>query len=45
VAGEPGNARDALWRRLDDTARAALTVPFVPGPDGLRASFPVTVDA
>ena len=45
VAGDPGNPRDFLWRRLNDAERAALTVPFVPGPDGLRASFPIIVAA
>lgn len=45
VAGEPGNARDLLWRRLDEAGRAALTVPFAPGADGLRANFPVVVAA
>ena len=45
VAGDPGNARDFLWRRLDEAERAALTVPFVSGSDGLRASFPIVVAA
>ena len=45
VAGDPGNARDFLWRRLDERGRAALTVPFVSGSDGLRAEFPITVQA
>lgn len=45
VAGEPGNERDGLWRRLGPEARAALTVPFTPGSDGLRAAFPITVQA
>lgn len=43
VAGEAGNPRDFLWRRLDEADRAALTVAFVPGSDGLRANFPLTV--
>jgi len=43
VAGDPGNERDFLWRRLDAAGRAALTVPFTPGVDGLRAQFPITV--
>lgn len=43
VAGDPGNERDFLWRRLDEAGRAALTVPFTPGVDGLRAQFPITV--
>ncbi|MDO8719951.1 MAG: intradiol ring-cleavage dioxygenase, partial [Polaromonas sp.] len=46
VAGDTGNARDFLWRRLpDDAARAALTVPFTPGQGGLHATFPIVVDA
>ncbi len=45
VADDPGNPRDFLWRRLNEADRAALTVPFTPGSDGLRASFPIVVDA
>jgi protocatechuate 3,4-dioxygenase, beta subunit len=46
VAGEALNQRDFLWRSLaDEQARAALTVPFTPGPDGLRAQFPLVVQA
>jgi len=45
VAGDPGNARDFLWRNLGDTDRAALTVAFVPGSDGLQARFPIVVSA
>jgi protocatechuate 3,4-dioxygenase beta subunit len=45
VAGDPGNDRDFLWRRLGEQGRAALTVPFVSGSDGLRAEFPITVQA
>ncbi|UUZ71486.1 protocatechuate 3,4-dioxygenase [Polaromonas sp. P1(28)-8] len=45
VAGEPLNQRDFLWRNLrDDDVRAALTVPFTPVPDGLRAQFPLVVE-
>lgn len=43
VAGDPGNARDSLWRSLNAAERAALTVPFVPDGNGLRASFPIVV--
>jgi protocatechuate 3,4-dioxygenase beta subunit len=44
VLGDPGNERDFLWRRLrSDAERAALTVPFVPGADGLRARFPIVL--
>lgn len=45
VAGEPGNERDFLWRRLNTADRAALTVPFAPGADGARAVFPIVVQA
>jgi protocatechuate 3,4-dioxygenase beta subunit len=43
VAGDPANARDFLWRRLDQRAQAAITVPFAAGSDGLRARFPIVV--
>lgn len=43
VLGDPGNPRDGLWRRLNEADRAALTVPFLTGPDGLRATFPIAV--
>ncbi|MDB5745000.1 MAG: pcaH [Polaromonas sp.] len=45
VAGDPGNARDFLWRQLSAQDRAALTVPFTPGSDGLVARFPLVVQA
>lgn len=45
VAGDPGNARDFLWQRLGEADRAALTVAFAPGTDGLRAVFDVVVAA
>jgi protocatechuate 3,4-dioxygenase, beta subunit len=45
VAGDPHNERDFLWRNLKEDARAALTVPFAPGSDGLQASFPIVVAA
>ena len=45
VAGDPGNAGDMLWRRLNEADRAALTVAFTPGTDGLRASFDIVVAA
>jgi len=44
VAGDPGNPHDSLWRRLSAADRAALTVNFAPGGDGLRASFPIVLD-
>ena len=45
VAGDPGNARDFLWRNLPEPARAAVTVPFEPGADGLQARFPIVIAA
>jgi protocatechuate 3,4-dioxygenase beta subunit len=45
VAGDPHNERDFLWRNLSQDARAALTVPFTGGADGLQASFPIVVAA
>ena len=46
VAGDPGNARDSLWRNLPEAARAAITVPFERG-GGWRASarFPIVIAA
>lgn len=43
VEGDPGNARDFLWRRLNDAGRAALTRPFTAGANGWRAEFPIVV--
>ena len=46
VEGDPANERDFLWRGLRDAVdRAALTVPFQPTPDGMRAYFPMVVAA
>jgi len=46
VEGDPGNERDSLWRSLRDPLdRAALTVPFKPATDGLRAQFAIVVAA
>ncbi len=38
VAGEPGNARDFLWRQLEASQRAALEMALLPAPadSGLR---------
>jgi len=38
VAGDPGNARDFLWRQLDAADQAALAMTLAPadGRDGLR---------
>jgi len=43
VAGDPHNERDFLWRSLSADARAAVTVPFESGSDGLRAAFPIVI--
>lgn len=45
VANDPGNARDFLWQRLNAADREALTTPFLPGADGLKANFAVIVAA
>lgn len=45
VQGDPGNARDFLWRRLGEEGQAALTRPFVNGPDGMKAEYAVVVQA
>ena len=43
VAGDTGNAQDFLWRRLSESDRMALTIPFAQGSDGLKARFPIIV--
>ena len=43
VSGDAGNAQDFLWRRLSEPDRAALTIPFAQGSDGLKARFPIIV--
>lgn len=45
VEGDPNNERDGLWRRLGPQDRAAVTMPFRPGPDGVQATFPIVVAA
>ena len=45
VAGNPGNTSDFLWSRLSAAERAALTVPFAPSADGVRAEFALVVQA
>jgi protocatechuate 3,4-dioxygenase, beta subunit len=45
VAGDPGNAADHLWLALSQSERAAVTVPFAPDSDGLKARFPIFVVA
>ena len=43
VAGEADNARDFLWRGLNEGDRTALTIPFTQSSDGFKARFPITV--
>ncbi|MFZ2650660.1 MAG: protocatechuate 3,4-dioxygenase [Burkholderiaceae bacterium] len=43
VQGDPHNAADALWRRLNAEDRAALTRDFEPVADGVRARFDIVV--
>lgn len=45
VQGDPGNARDFLWRRLGEGDQQALTVAFEPASDGWSARFPIVVAA
>jgi protocatechuate 3,4-dioxygenase beta subunit len=43
--GDPGNARDFLWRRMAAEDRAALTAPYVAAADGLTARYALVVAA
>ena len=43
VAGDPNNERDFVWRNLQPAGRAAVTVPFESGADGLKAHFPIVL--
>jgi protocatechuate 3,4-dioxygenase beta subunit len=45
VAGDPGNARDFVWRNLPQADRDAVTVPFTAGADGAQARFAIVVAA
>jgi protocatechuate 3,4-dioxygenase, beta subunit len=49
VAGEPLNARDGLYRRLDPGERARVTVALSPAPgieaDALAGTFEIVVPA
>ena len=45
IAGDPGNERDGIWRRMSEADRAAVTKPFTVGSDGLQATFPLVVQA
>jgi protocatechuate 3,4-dioxygenase, beta subunit len=44
VTDDPGNTRDFLWRGLNTADRELLTTTFTPGPEGLRANFPLVVN-
>lgn len=44
VEGDPHNERDFLWRRLGEDRRL-VTVPFTSSSDGVRARFPIVVQA
>jgi protocatechuate 3,4-dioxygenase, beta subunit len=43
VEGDPGNARDGIWRRLSEAERASVTVPYVNVADGLKATYRIIV--
>ena len=43
VAGDAHNERDFLWRQLGEEGQRAVTVPFVPGADGLHARFAIVL--
>ncbi len=43
VAGEPGNAGDGIWRRMNEADRASVTAPYVAAADGLRATYQLVV--
>jgi protocatechuate 3,4-dioxygenase beta subunit len=45
VEGDPGNARDGLWRRLSADDRALVTAPYTSGADGLLARYALVVEA
>ena len=45
VEGDPGNARDFLWRSLDEHGRRALTQAFSASADGLQAAYTLIVAA
>ncbi|TXK24822.1 intradiol ring-cleavage dioxygenase [Ottowia sp. GY511] len=45
VEGDPGNARDFLWRSLDTHGRRVLTQPYVIDGQALRARYALVVAA
>jgi protocatechuate 3,4-dioxygenase beta subunit len=44
VQGDPGNAKDFLWRNMRDDEREALAVPFVRSPEGWQARFEIVLE-
>jgi protocatechuate 3,4-dioxygenase, beta subunit len=45
VQDDPGNARDGIWRRLNELDRSSVTQPYVAVADGLKASYQLVVQA
>ena len=45
VAGDLANARDGLWQRMSEPARASVTVPYLTVSDGLKATYQIVVEA
>lgn len=45
VEGDPGNARDGIWRRLGAAGQAAVTLPYTEVADGLQARCRLVVEA
>jgi len=45
VEGDPGNARDGIWRRMSEAERASVTAPYIDAPDALRAVYRLVVRA
>jgi protocatechuate 3,4-dioxygenase, beta subunit len=43
VQDDPGNQRDAIWRRLSEADRSTVTRPYVASLDGLRADYQLVV--
>ena len=45
VEGDPGNARDGIWRRMSEAERASVTVPYIDAADAARAAYRLVVRA
>lgn len=43
VQGDPGNARDFLWRNLSAADQQSVAVAFKAGSDGMNAHFPIVL--